>query len=378
MCFIHTLTAAIECNLAGRSLDILFATPPCQGMSKNGMGKLLREFREGRRSSFDPRNQLVVPVVKLVDAFRPRALLMENVPEMARTLIETDVGTETIGAFLHRRLALLGYRGDMRVVECADYGVPQRRKRLISLFTRDPTLAQMIKCGSWLPPATHCPDGDLMRLPWRSVSEVIGHLPPLDARDQDSAQGVHPLHRVPVLDANKYFWVSNTPVGATAFDNQCAVESCKCTRNPTHGTARNDEGVNQALKGTPIFCVECGALLPRPWVIEHGKHRIMSGFTSAYKRMRGDLPASALTRNLSYACSDQKLHPTQHRVLSLYEAEILHTIADYDWRWERDDGKRLSDKLIREIIGESVPPLALEIIARRVGEALSYRAKAAA
>ena len=88
----------------------------------------------------------------------------------------------------------------------------------------------------------------------------------------------------------------------------------------------------------------------------------MSGYTSAYKRMRGDMPASALTRNLSYACSDHKLHPTQHRVLSLHEAFILHTVSDYPYRWTRADEKRLSDKTVREIIGESIPPKGLEPI----------------
>jgi DNA (cytosine-5)-methyltransferase 1 len=96
----------------------------------------------------------------------------------------------------------------------------------------------------------------------------------------------------------------------------------------------------------------------------------MSGYTSAYKRMKGSLPASALTRNLSYACSDHKLHPTQHRVLSLHEAFILHTVADYPYRWARADGKRLSDKTVREIIGESIPPMGLERIFASLCEGL--------
>ena len=92
----------------------------------------------------------------------------------------------------------------------------------------------------------------------------------------------------------------------------------------------------------------------------------MSGYKSAYKRMRGDLPASALTRNLSYASSDQKVHPTQNRVLSLHEAFILHTVSRYPFEWGRADGKRLSDKTIREIIGESIPPAGLELVFRHL------------
>lgn len=78
--------------------------------------------------------------------------------------------------------------------------------------------------------------------------------------------------------------------------------------------------------------------------------------------MNWDAPAGTLTRNLSYACSDKKLHPEQHRTLSLHEAMILHTIADYRFDWKRADGKKVSDKLIRELIGESIPPAGLEKI----------------
>ena len=68
------------------------------------------------------------------------------------------------------------------------------------------------------------------------------------------------------------------------------------------------------------------------------------------------------TTNLSYACSDSKLHPEQNRVLSLYEAFIIHTISDFKYEWKRVDEKKISDKTIREIIGESIPPRGLKII----------------
>ena len=88
----------------------------------------------------------------------------------------------------------------------------------------------------------------------------------------------------------------------------------------------------------------------------------MRGYTSAYKRMRYDQPASALTRNLSYACSDNKLHPEQNRVLSLYEAFRIHTVDRYEYEWKRRDRAKGSDKTIREIIGESIPPLGMQAI----------------
>lgn len=86
----------------------------------------------------------------------------------------------------------------------------------------------------------------------------------------------------------------------------------------------------------------------------------MKGYTSAYKRMAADLPAPALTRNLSYACSDQKLHPTQNRVLSLAEAFKVHTLSDYDYSWTYPGGVSAKDGVIRLALGESIPPRFIE------------------
>ena len=108
----------------------------------------------------------------------------------------------------------------------------------------------------------------------------------------------------------------------------------------------------------------------------------MSGYTSAYKRMDADLPAPALTRNLSYPCSDQKLHPTQNRVLSLAEAMTLHTIDRYPYRWgpiRVRRGKRertetvAADSLIRLVIGESVPPLYFDRLGEHIRLMAPYR-----
>jgi DNA (cytosine-5)-methyltransferase 1 len=79
--------------------------------------------------------------------------------------------------------------------------------------------------------------------------------------------------------------------------------------------------------------------------------------------MSYDLPASAITRNFLYACSDNKLHPEQNRTLSIREAMMFHTISDYPfYEWKTKDGKDAGVTAIRDAIGESVPPRILEII----------------
>ncbi|MBI5170534.1 MAG: DNA cytosine methyltransferase [Candidatus Eisenbacteria bacterium] len=351
-------------RLDGRTLDVLFATPPCQGMSRNGRGKLLNGIRSGIKPKFDERNGLALEAVEIALKLDPKLIVFENVPEMEFTLVERSDGSvggllETIAERLAPR-----YSGRWEVVEFADYGVPQRRQRLITIFSRVEPSKQLAQRGaSLLPPRTHSSSATIFTKPWITVDDVLSEIPSLDATSKKSAEHPSlPFHRVPVLDQDKYFWVSNTPPGKGAFDNQCANPKCRFDGNPTHSSKHDLHGINRASKETPVRCLRCGELLPRPWVVEGGTHRLMSGFTSAYKRMRGDLPASALTRNLSYACSDQKLHPREHRVLSLHEALLLHTVSDYHFDWRRADQKQVSDKTIREIIGESIPPRGLQRI----------------
>lgn len=361
-----TVVATAKRRLGRRRLDVLFATPPCQGMSKNGRGKLLRGVRDGMRESLDPRNQLATFVPPIINQLKPKMVVFENVPEMDGTLVEDSDGSliELLDLLCNE---LPDYIATWRVIEFADYGVPQRRQRLITFFLRkDVARARNIRSADDLanavfPEATHSNRPTLLQEPWICVNDVIGDLPPLDARCKETAESDIEFHHVPLLDEKKYWWVSNTPPGASAFDNQCIERKCRSKRNERHGSS-SASGINQANKDTPIYCIDCGALLPRPTVEQNGQLRVMKGFTSAYKRMRGDLPAAALTRNLSYVSSDQKVHPTQHRVLSLLEAMRLHTITDFRWVWKLPNGKPVSDKLIRETIGESIPPRGLKIV----------------
>jgi DNA (cytosine-5)-methyltransferase 1 len=347
--------------LQGRPLTLLYATPPCQGMSKNGRGKLLNGVRAGRKPSFDERNRLIIPTVELVRRLRPEIVIFENVPEMSDTMILSDTGEPiNVISYVQRQLAN-EYVGCAEVVEFADYGVPQCRQRLITVFSRTNTMREWLsRHGSFLPERTHSSTGRAGTKKWVSVREVINSLPPLDASSEQTARSGIPFHRVPLLDQMKYWWVKNTPAERSAFDNQCV--ECGSTRNPTHSARRDESGINRTSRQTPLYCIECGSLLPRPSVPGDDKRILMKGYTSAYKRMSFDKPASALTRNLSYACSDNKLHPTQNRVLSLYEAFRIHTLDQFDYEWARNDGKKVSDKTIREIIGESIPPAGFKTI----------------
>ena len=104
-----------ELGITSGELDLLAGCPPCQGFSR------LRTLN-GIRSIRDDRNRLILEMARFVQAFRPKALMMENVPG----LIEKSVFKEFL-TMLRRE----GYMLRWDVLDVCEYGVPQRRKRLI-------------------------------------------------------------------------------------------------------------------------------------------------------------------------------------------------------------------------------------------------------
>lgn len=101
-------------------LDLLAGCPPCQGFSS------IRTLNGARRID-DPRNELIFDFLRFVKELRPKAIMFENVPGLA---IDERMN------FFRDRLKELGYRGDSGVLDAADYGVPQRRRRMIILGGR--------------------------------------------------------------------------------------------------------------------------------------------------------------------------------------------------------------------------------------------------
>ena len=346
---------------------LILATPPCQGMSSNGMGKMLNDYRKGLHPKMDERNRLIIPALEIIKALKPQWVILENVANMTNTLIY-DESNELINIidYIKRTLGD-SYFGEPVIVDVADYGVPQHRKRLITVLSRkdnELALKAFRSRGKLLPDYTHSMIDTLFTHHWVTLREAIGELPTLRAeKGQNKAQGFDGLHKVPVLDEKKLFWVDNTKEGDTAFNNQCVNPACGYQDNKTHGASHDKGGINKSHTDTPLYCEKCGSLLPRPWVEDKktGEKRLMKGFVSAYKRMKGDEPASTLTQNFQFACSDNKIHPNQSRVLSLYEGLVLQSIADYDYSFIIN-GKTCPDGLIRDTIGESVPPRVIDLI----------------
>ena len=98
-------------------LDLLTGCPPCQGFST------MRTLN-GAFVIDDPRNNLLFEFLRFVEALRPRTVMMENVPGLA---------VDGRFSVFCSRMQKIGYLGDHRILDAAEYGVPQRRRRLIYL-----------------------------------------------------------------------------------------------------------------------------------------------------------------------------------------------------------------------------------------------------
>ena len=349
---------------------LILATPPCQGMSPNGMGKMLSDYRKGLRPKYDERNRLIIQAIHIIKALQPKWIIFENVANMENTLIY-DENDELINIIDYVRRELgKDYVGGPQVIDCADYGVPEHRVRLLTIFSKSEKARQYYeKNRSFLPEKTHSQERTLFLKKWVTLRDVISGLPVLRAEKGQNIDKKNSLHKVPVLDEKKLWWLDNTPEGNTAFNNQCVNPKCGYQGNKLHGAKHNEEGINKYNEDTPLYCEKCGSLLPRPYVEEKGteEKRIMKGFTSAYKRMTWDEPASTLTQNFQYACSDNKVHPSQTRVLSLWEGLIIQTISAYPYSFVIN-GKQVKDGLIRDTIGESVPPKIIDVVCKKIFE----------
>lgn len=106
-----------ELKLKKGQLELLAGCPPCQGFST------IRTMNGGRRIA-DVRNDLLFEYLRFVRVLRPRTLMLENVPGLA--------ADRRFARFISE-LKSFDYNVEFKVVDAANYGVPQRRRRLIML-----------------------------------------------------------------------------------------------------------------------------------------------------------------------------------------------------------------------------------------------------
>ena len=106
-------------NLDEGELDILDGSPPCQGFSMLG-----------KRQFDDDRNSLFLQYIRILKIFKPKALVMENVPGMVFG------NMFKIYKSIIQELSLAGYRTRGEIMNASHFGVPQKRRRVIIIGSR--------------------------------------------------------------------------------------------------------------------------------------------------------------------------------------------------------------------------------------------------
>ena len=107
---------------------LITLSPPCQGMSTNGAGKIAAEVKKGKRPKEDERNKLLIPGLGVVRSLQPEYFLIENVSNMKNTVVSGNRNKPKRLIELIPKSVGKGYEIHSFVIDFANYGVPHHRK----------------------------------------------------------------------------------------------------------------------------------------------------------------------------------------------------------------------------------------------------------
>ncbi len=332
------------------SVDVLIGGPSCQGYST--IGKRMEE---------DPRNQLFSEYIRLVGELKPKWLVFENVKGMLL------YGKGRFVSDLKTALEELGYTTEWRVLNAADYGVPQRRERLLVIGCRtgvaptfpapthaDPRCAVCRRgargkgavAQAELFAAPKCPvcgqsTAPSPRHPWVTVGDAIGDLPTLGPFG-----GTTSFVRYSTKPLSDY--QRRMRKGARGYDLHLA--------NPISDFAMEivrhvEEG--QGLRSVPIENLP--ARFQRMRRVSDGSFR--RDCTTLYHRLSRRLPSYTITCNFANVSSGAFVHPLENRSITPREAARLQSFPD---RFI------FNARHVKRQIGNAVPPLLAEALALHI------------
>ena len=298
------------------NVDIVMATPPCQGMST-----------AGKQEEFDERNSLICDAVRIIKEIKPKYVMLENVPMQLLTRVRYNEELLLIPDYLKAELGD-NYDFVQEVIDTADYGVPQTRERAIFLLTRKDVNKK------W-----KFPDKEDKKV---TLLDAIGDLPILDPLVYDvpyeehleifpnyednlkKAMEISKWHIPPKHVKRQVITMMHTPTGETAFNNK-------------------DKYKPKKQDGTPV-----------------------KGYKNTYKRQNWDSPAYTVTMYNRTISSQNNVHPgrfigtdingdalySDPRVLTVYELMLIMSLPS---NWPIPENT--TEHFIRSVLGEGIPPL---------------------
>lgn len=308
-------------------IDMIMATPPCQGMSEAGL-----------RLEMDPRNQLIFYAVDVIKRVLPKFVFLENVPKQLVTKIMFENNPVLIPDYIKKELGLYYNFNKNTLIAAKEHGIPQLRERNIFLLTRKD-----------------------LKIDWKfpekekeiTLRDAIGNLPSLDPelregisktieifpdyyKKKEKGLSVSKWHYPPKHSLRQVLWMMHTPTGKSAI--------------------YNDVFYPQKANGERI-----------------------KAHHNNYRRLKWDMPCRTITQNNGVISSLATVHPghkyisstkeilySDPRVLSIYEVMIVTSLPT-NWpipSWA-------NDSLIRKVIGEGIPPLLVKKIMNELLKELS-------
>lgn len=295
-------------------VDLIIGGPPCQGFSPLG--------RDRDDFSRDALNGLWKHYLDAVRTLKPRAFVIENVPEFQRSgqfaellhLLETDTD-------------LCDYTQGYGVLNAADYGVPQNRKRGILVAVRDYE-GETVDPGDgskrlpWPPPPTHGPDSS-SQAPYVTVAEAFASPDELPFE----VTGLDPF----IIDDAQHLHFGRSP-RPTSIERYRAIPP---------GGNRFD-----LMRNRPEITPACWLNKP-------------TGTTDVMGRMHWDRPSPTIRTEFFKPEKGRYLHPEADRPITHREAARLQSFPD-SYIFE---GSKIE---IARQIGNAVPPLLAKAIADHV------------
>jgi DNA (cytosine-5)-methyltransferase 1 len=327
----------IEKEINNKTVDLLIGGPPCQAYSSLGRAK------DENAMQSDPRNFLFESYEKILSHFKPKIFVFENVTG----LLSAKLGDNKILTIILNKLGkeynLISNPNDMILNSC-DYGVPQIRKRLILIGVRKDIKLDPKEIYNGIIKTHYNPETPINertnKKKYVTVKDAISDLPFLNAGEGEKRMNHN------VQNWNEF------------------LETVRCRDNNKilDHVARNHNDIDK--KRYQIMSKNMWSfkdLLEKRPELNHVKQRV---FDNSYVVQFWDLPARTIIAHL-YKDGNQFIHPdyNQKRTLTPREAARLQSFPD-DFIFEGSKTQQYKQ------IGNAVPPLMAEAIAKSIKKAL--------
>lgn len=276
------------CNLSEGDVDVIIGGPPCQGFS-----------HAGKRLVDDPRNVLFKEYVRIVNEIRPTYFIMENVVGLV-TMANGKFKKEILETFQE-----IGYTVDVKILNAADYGVPQNRHRTIFIGN---------KIGNPIsfPSPTHSENSENGLYKRTTVEEAIEDLPQLGI-----GVGAEVMEYNNITTSLYQLYMR----GIISYEEW--LEGCHPNSLPdsimtlyNHWTTDTKDKTRRRFIHIPPGCN--WSSLP-----EHLKTK--GKFSNLYRR----LDPSAQSVTLTNIRKTMLIHPWEDRLLTVREGARIQSIPDY-------------------------------------------------